>query len=66
MSAERFFEGSDDGGHHYIVPVAKAREWSDWIDLPEDDEAGWEVPEWAKRIDGGLLTFTDPKIERLR
>jgi hypothetical protein len=62
---ERYFEGTDNSSHHYIVPVSKRNEWRAWADLPEDDEAGWEAPEWATRIDGGTLTFAQPKIERL-
>lgn len=62
---ERFFKAVDNSSHHYIVPLAKRAEWIAWRDLPEDDENGWDAPEWAVRIDGGTLTFTDPKIERL-
>lgn len=62
--SERYFEGSDNSGHHYIVPWSKRKEWSQWNELPEDDEASWDVPEWAERIDGGTLTFADPRVER--
>lgn len=64
MSAEarRFFVGSDESGHDYIVPLEREAEWSAWTALPEDDEASWDAPEWAMRIDGGRLTFTDPKV----
>lgn len=61
----RFFEDVDNSSHHFLVPVAKRAEWIAWRDLPEDDENGWDAPPWATRIDGGTLTFTDPKIERL-
>lgn len=63
MSAPRFFEGSDGSCHRYLVPFEFLAEWNQWCELPEDDEASWEAPEWAQRIDGGLLTFTDPRIE---
>jgi hypothetical protein len=32
--------------------------------MDEDDPASWEEPEYAHRIDGGYLTFTDPRIEK--
>lgn len=60
--AERFFIGTDDSGHDYIVPVAKRDEWHAWQDIPEEDLRSWDVPEFAQRIDGGGLTFTNPVI----
>lgn len=62
---ERFFEDSDNSGHHYVVPVARIEGWRAWRDLPEDDERGWHAPDYATRIDGGRLTFTDWRIERV-
>lgn len=60
--SERYFIGVDNSGHQYAVPVAKENEWQAWCDLPEDDEAGWEPPEYAIRIDG-RFTFTDPRCD---
>lgn len=69
-SEERFFVGSDDSGHKYLVPTSKRAEWLaweaqvaayDWLDNP-DENIPDDVPAYAKRIDGGTLTFTDPKI----
>lgn len=59
---ERYFVGSDNSGHEYFVPVARREEFDEWAQLPEDDEAGWETPEYATRIDG-RFTFTDPRCE---
>ena len=59
---ERYFVGSDNSGHEYYVPISKRGEFQAWAELPEDDEAGWEAPEYAKRIDG-RFTFTDPRCE---
>lgn len=56
---ERYFLGSDNSGHWYVVPVSKTDEWDMWNNLDEDDEAAWEAPEWAKRVGGSptLVTF---------
>lgn len=62
MSDERYFLGHDNSGHDYVVPVSRRDEWFRWLEIPEDDERSWEVPEYAKRIDG-RLTFTDPRTD---
>jgi hypothetical protein len=53
----------DTSGHRYIVPVEHVDDWVALYDLDEDDEASWEVPEWAERIEGGRLTFKDWWVE---
>lgn len=58
----RFRIGADRSGHEYFYPVAREAEWIAWSELPEDDEAGWDEPDWAKRIDG-RFTFADPRCE---
>lgn len=60
--SERYFIGSDNSGHEYYVPVSRMDEFRRWSELPEDDEDGWDAPEWATRIDGSF-TFTDPRCE---
>ena len=62
---QRFFVSSDASGHDYLVPVDRYTEWWAWRDISEDDERSWDVPDYAKHIDGGTLTFSDPKIESL-
>jgi hypothetical protein len=59
---ERYFIGHDGSGHEYLVPVEKTAEWFAWAELDDDDEAAWEVPPYAHRIDGGTLTFSAPQI----
>ena len=61
-STERCFIGADTSGHEYFVPVINRDDWDKWSQLPEDDEAGWETPGYATRIDG-RFTFTDPRCE---
>jgi len=58
----RWFIGSDGSAHRYLVPLDKHAEWLEWTNLDESDERSWDAPAYAKRIDGGLLTFTDPEI----
>jgi hypothetical protein len=58
----RYFIGHDNSGHEYAVPVEKRAEWDAWSCLPDADERGWEVPEYAKGIDG-FFTFTDPRCD---
>lgn len=56
----RFFIGTDSSSHSYVVPVARRAKWKRWCAIPEDDEASWDVPEWATRIDGAhSITFAD-------
>lgn len=57
----RYYITADNSGHKYYVPWSKRKEWSAWLDLDEDDPASWDVPEWAKRMNGGWTTFVDPQ-----
>jgi hypothetical protein len=58
----RFFLSQDNSCHWYLVPAQCRDEWNAWADLPEDDEAGWEPPAFARRLNGSprMITFTDP------
>lgn len=62
--ASRYFEGVDNSSHHYLIPLEKRSEWYAFCELPEDDERSWDTPEWAERLDGGLLTFEKPEVIR--
>ena len=62
MTKERYFTSGDGSGHEYYVPAAKIDEWYEWLNISSEDEASWEAPEYAHRING-RLTFTDPHIE---
>lgn len=61
----KYFLSRDNDSHWYIVPVANAAEWEDWVAIPEDDERAWDVPSFAHRIGGApcLVTFTAPEVE---
>lgn len=60
--ADRYFLDQDSSCHWYLVPAAKRAEWDKWSSLPDDDEASWDEPKYAKRLGGGpqFVTFTDP------
>jgi len=63
MPEERFFISSDNDGHCYIVPLPKATEWQEWVDLDDDDERKWTAPEYAMGVDDpSTVTFTNPKF----
>jgi hypothetical protein len=58
-AAVRFFLGSDDSGHEFVVPVEYRAMWDAWVDQLNDDEPNCETPEFAYQVEGGL-TFTWP------
>ena len=58
----RFEIVSDNSGHEYYIPVERYTDWASFMMLDEDDEASWEVPNFATRIDG-RFTFTDPRCD---
>ena len=59
---KRYFMDRDDSGHRYFIEWEKREQWSEWLDIPSEDEMAWDVPDYARSIDGGTLTFTDPQI----
>ena len=66
----RYFIGTDISGHKYLVPVEKYREWNEWYEtwltaLDDDYPDLDEEFDGAIRLDGGTLTFENPKIESL-
>lgn len=61
--AERRYQlESDNDSHRYLIPADRADEWDAWLEIPSDDPASWDVPEFAVAIDGGAITFTNPMI----
>ena len=60
---ERYFLSQDQSSHWYVVPFACQDQWQSWRDLPEDDERSWEAPEFAVRVHGGQVTFTQPQVD---
>ena len=63
MTKERYFIGSDGSCNSYLVPLDKIKEWQEWANLDADDERSWDEPDYAERLEGKLLTFTDPRID---
>ena len=61
----RYFIGSDNSGHHYVVRADCRKEWEAWLCLDEDDEASWNVPGYARRINGSecRVTFESPEAD---
>ena len=69
----RWAEAKDDDSHRYLIPADRVDEFAslderigEYWEHPEDydDQPDWpvEFPDWAKRIGGGRLTFTDPQL----
>lgn len=58
---ERWTLVSDESGHRYVIPIARKIEFDTWNDIAESDEFDYERFNEYK-IDGGTLTFTDPKV----
>jgi hypothetical protein len=60
--SRRFFIGSDDDGHEFLVPFERREEWEAWLTQLHGPEPDWNQPAYAASIDGGLLTFENPLI----
>lgn len=61
---DEFIAVKDNDGHRYQIPRSKKHEWDEFMEIPEDDERSWDVPEWAERIDGMPVTsFKDQAID---
>ena len=46
---------SDNDSHWFIIPVDKSKAWTAWREIGErdpEDAEGWDVPEWARHVDG--------------
>lgn len=56
----RFIIVGDNSGHDYVIPLDKQDNWSAFMSIDEDDPTAWDVPKWARRINGPW-TFTDPQ-----
>lgn len=52
MEKEEFIEVFDNSSHRYQILRNKREDWFKWCEIPEDDEASWDAPDYAKRIDG--------------
>jgi|GEM_PF-3070965 len=63
--SETYFLSQDNDSHWYVVPRSKQKEWEAWLDIPEDDEASWDVPSFAEEVGGSpeLVSFSKFSIE---
>jgi hypothetical protein len=59
---ERYFIGGDDSGHEYVVPIYRKIEFDEWNQMSTESEDFNPDLFNEYRLDGGLLTFTDPRI----
>jgi hypothetical protein len=59
---ERYFIGSDDSGHEYVVPIHRKIEFDEWNNMSTESEDFNPDLFNEYRLDGGLLTFTDPRV----
>ena len=49
---KKYFFDQDNDCHWYKVELDHKDDWLKWLNLDEDDEASWNVPEYAKIING--------------
>lgn len=56
-----FFLSTDNDSHWYVIPVEKETEWAEFLELDPDDEASWDIPEWAEAVGGApsLIVFNN-------
>lgn len=48
----RYFLDQDNSSHWYVIEASHRTEWDAWCNLPEDDERGWDAPEFAHAVGG--------------
>jgi len=58
----RYFLTSDGDCRYYIVPLDKEEDWNEWLELIEDGEYH-QVPDFAEKIEGGILSFENPAMD---
>jgi len=59
---ERFTLVSDESGHGYVIPVHRLLEFEEWNQMDYDREE-FDCELFSDfRLDGGRLTFTDPRV----
>lgn len=61
---DRFILARDNDCHWFVIPVARQQEWDEWCAIPEGDERGWDVPDFALEVGGSYsnVTFVNPVI----
>jgi len=62
---DEFILVQDKDSHWFVIPDNKSNDWCRWCDLDEDDEASWDVPEYAEQVGGcyTLVKFKDYRID---
>lgn len=65
MEKKKYILTQDNDSHWYVIPDQMELDWNAFCEIPEGDERGWEVPEWAERVGGSqsLVKFTEFEIE---
>lgn len=59
---ERWTLVSDESGHRYVIPIARKIEFDAWSQMDTESE-DFNCDLFNEfRIDGGLLTFADPRV----
>lgn len=48
-----YFLSSDNSGHWVLVPQPIRNWWFKFLEIPEDDERSWILPEGCIEVDGG-------------
>jgi hypothetical protein len=61
VKQQRYREISDNDGHHYVIKVEDEDAFYIWVEAMEDEETSFDFED--ARIDGGTLTFTEPRID---
>ena len=64
-ACDRYRIVSDESGHDYAIKVYDTNNFYFWARAGEDDYDGpeYDGPDFEdQRLDGGVLTFTDPKV----
>lgn len=62
---DEYIAVKDNDSHRYQIPKHLKYKWDEFCEIPSDDEASWDVPEWAERIDGmPVSSFKQTIIDR--
>ena len=58
----KYFIDRDGDGHWFLIPADKRWKRNQFLNLDPQDEAAWEVPEWAKYLNSGpaSIIFENP------
>jgi hypothetical protein len=48
---QKYILTTDNDCHWYLIPTEKYDQWNTWLES-EDEETCWNVPSFAKAVDG--------------